>query len=330
MSDYGKGVLTEQLTKKIISIVNKNNKKVLIDPKGKNYSKYRGAYLLTPNKKEVSEAISIDIEDEKSLLLAIKKLKEDCKLEISLITLSEDGIAIFDRSLRIKPTVAREVFDVTGAGDTVLASIGFGLSCGLDIDDCVSFANLAAGVVVGKLGSATVTLNEIIEYESSLNKFTSYSHIKSLEEIETLSKELRDKGKKLVFTNGCFDILHVGHVKYLETAKSFGDVLILGLNSDNSVKRLKGQSRPINTYEDRAYTLTALESVDYVVVFEDDTPHDLIKVVKPHILVKGGDYEGKNVVGQDLVDELKLVQFIEGRSTTKTIQRIKDNEKNNN
>jgi D-beta-D-heptose 7-phosphate kinase / D-beta-D-heptose 1-phosphate adenosyltransferase len=329
LSDYGKGVLTETLTQKIISISNENNKKVLVDPKGKNYAKYKDAYLLTPNKKEASEATSINIQDKDTLALSIEKLKVECKLEISLITLSEDGIAIFDNNLRTKPTVAREVFDVTGAGDTVLASIGFGLSCRLNIDECISFANLAAGVVVGKLGSATATLNEIIEYESSLNKSTSYSHIKSLNEIEILSKELKAKGKKLVFTNGCFDILHVGHVKYLETAKSFGDILVLGLNSDVSVRRLKGATRPINTQEDRAYTLAALESVDYVVLFEDDTPYDLIKVVNPHILVKGGDYEGKNVVGQDLVDELKLVQFVEGRSTTKTIQRIKENETNN-
>jgi D-beta-D-heptose 7-phosphate kinase/D-beta-D-heptose 1-phosphate adenosyltransferase len=329
LSDYGKGVLTQKLTKNIISIVNKHNKKALIDPKGKDYSKYKGSYLLTPNKKEASIATNIDIKDEESLFKAITKLKDDCELDISLITLSEDGIAIFDDKLRKKPTVAREVYDVTGAGDTVLASIGFALSSGLDIDECIAFANLAAGVVVGKLGSATATLNEIIEYESSLNQSTSYSHIKTYDEIVELSKELRQRGKKIVFTNGCFDILHVGHVKYLETAKSFGDILILGLNSDSSVKRLKGESRPINIQEDRAYTLAALESVDYVVLFEDDTPYELIKAVNPHILVKGGDYEGKDVVGQDLVDELKLVNFVEGRSTTKTIQRIKENETNN-
>ncbi|MAD42376.1 MAG: bifunctional heptose 7-phosphate kinase/heptose 1-phosphate adenyltransferase [Arcobacter sp.] len=329
LSDYGKGVLTDNLTKNIISLVKSKKKKVIIDPKGSNYDKYKGAYLLTPNKKEASEATSIDIKDETSLLKAIKKLKNECELEISLITLSEDGIAIFDDILRKKPTVAREVYDVTGAGDTVLASIGFALACNLSIDEAIDFANLAAGVVVGKLGSATASLNEIIEYESSLHKSTSYSHIKTLEEIKDLAHELKQKGKKVVFTNGCFDILHVGHVKYLEIAKSFGDVLILGLNSDSSVKRLKGDSRPINTQEDRAYTLAALESVDYVVLFEDDTPYKLIKTVSPHVLVKGGDYEGKDVIGQDLVEELKLVEFVEGRSTSKTIQRIKENEKNN-
>jgi D-beta-D-heptose 7-phosphate kinase/D-beta-D-heptose 1-phosphate adenosyltransferase len=211
---------------------------------------------------------------------------------------------------------------VTGAGDTVIASLGFSLSCGYDIDKAVKFSNLAAGVVVGKIGSATATLNEIIEYESSLNKSTSDSHIKTLEEIELLSQELKKRGKRVVFTNGCFDILHVGHVKYLEEAKSYGDVLILGLNSDESVSRLKGPTRPVNTEDDRAYILASLEAVDYVVKFYDDTPYELIKAVQPHILVKGGDYEGKEVVGQDIADELRLVNFVEGKSTTKTIAKI--------
>jgi len=329
LSDYGKGVLTVNLTKKLISLINSKNKKVIVDPKGNDYSKYKGAYLLTPNKKEASEATNINIKDESSLLEAITKLKKECELKISLITLSEDGIAIYDDNLRTKPTVAREVYDVTGAGDTVLASIGFALACSLDIDEAIQFANLAAGVVVGKLGSATATLNEVIEYESSLHKSTSYSHIKTLKEIDELSKELKQKGKKIVFTNGCFDILHVGHVKYLEIAKSFGDVLILGLNSDSSVRKLKGPSRPVNTEDDRAYILAALESVDYVVLFENDTPYELIKTISPHTLVKGGDYEGKDVIGQELVEELRLVEFVEGRSTTRTIQRIKENETNN-
>lgn len=328
LSDYGKGVLTDSLTKSIISLANKNNKKVLVDPKGKDYSKYKGAYTLTPNKKEAIEATSIDIKDDASLLEAIKKLKDDCQLDVSLITLSENGIAIFDNEMRIQPTVAREVYDVTGAGDTVIASIAFALANDLTIDKSIKFSNLAAGVVVGKIGSATATLDEIYEYESSLNRSTSDMHIKSFKEIEDLANRLHQKGKKIVFTNGCFDILHVGHVKYLEEAKSYGDILILGLNADSSVTKLKGPSRPINTQEDRAYILASLESVDYVVIFEEETPYELIKLIKPHVLVKGGDYEGKDVVGQDIADELKLVQFIDGKSTTKTIQRIQNNETN--
>ena len=330
LSDYGKGVLTTNLTKEIIKITNKNNIKVLVDPKGKDYSKYKGSYTLTPNKKEAMEATNIDIKDENSLIEALKSLKTQCNLEVSLITLSEQGIAIFDDELTIKPTVAREVYDVTGAGDTVIASIAFALGNNLDIKDAIYFANLAAGVVVGKIGSATTTLDEIYEYEYSLHKSNSTSHIKTFDEIKTLASKLHNQGKKIVFTNGCFDILHVGHVKYLEVAKSYGDVLILGLNADSSVRKLKGPTRPINTQDDRAYILASLESVDYVVIFEEETPYELIKLIKPHVLVKGGDYEGKEVVGQDIADELKLVQFVDGKSTTNTIKRIQNDAKCNN
>ena len=322
MSDYGKGVLTFDLTQSLISVANKANKKVLVDPKGLDYSKYKGAYLLTPNKKEAAEATQIPINDDESLTQAIKQLKIECDLDISLITLSDQGIAIYDDTLRTHPTVAREVFDVTGAGDTVLASMGFALACGYQIDEAVKFSNLAAGVVVGKIGSATATLNEIIEYESSLNKSGSDAHIKTLEEIAILSSELKKRGKKIIFTNGCFDILHAGHVHYLEVAKSYGDVLILGVNTDRSVRELKGAGRPINKQLDRAYILAALEVVDYVVMFDEDTPYNLIKAVEPHILVKGGDYKGQVVVGEDIADELKLVSLVDGKSTTKTIEKI--------
>ena len=324
LSDYGKGVLTHNVTQSIIQLAKKHHIKVLVDPKGKDYSKYRGAFTLTPNKKEAIEATHIDIKDDTSLVLALKKLKDECELDVSLITLSEQGIAIFQDKLIKKPTVAREVYDVTGAGDTVIASIAFALSNHLEIEQAIYFANLAAGVVVGKIGSATASLDEILEYESSLNKSTSDSHIKTFLQIEQLAHTLHAKGKKVVFTNGCFDILHVGHVKYLEEAKSYGDVLILGLNTDSSVRKLKGPSRPVNTQEDRAYILASLESVDYVVIFEEETPYDLIKLIKPNVLVKGGDYEGMDVVGQDIADELKLVQFIDGKSTTNTIAKIKD------
>ena len=322
LSDYGKGVLTKKLTQSLIKIANKNNKKVLVDPKGLDYSKYKGAYLLTPNKKEASEATKINIKDNASLTKAIVQIKTECKLDVSIITLSEQGTAVYDNNLRTHPTVTREVFDVTGAGDTVLASLGFAIACNYEIDNAVEFSNLAAGVVVGKIGSSTATLNEIIEYESSLNKSLSDEHIKTLNEITVLSKELRARGKKIVFTNGCFDLLHAGHVKYLETAKGFGDVLIVGLNSDQSVSNLKGKNRPINMQTDRAYILAALEAVDYVVIFDEDTPYNLIKAIKPITLVKGGDYKDKEVAGQDIVDELKLVKFIDEKSTSQTIMKI--------
>ena len=324
LSDYGKGILTFELTQSLISIANHNNKKILVDPKGLDYSKYSGAFLLTPNKKEASEATKINILDNDSLALSIVKLKEKYNLTFSIITLSEQGVAIFDKELRIHPTVAREVFDVTGAGDTILASLAFALSFNNDIDEAVKFANLASGVVVGKIGSATATLNEIIEYESSFNKFSSKEKIKNWNEISSIVKNLKDKNRKIVFTNGCFDILHIGHVKYLEKAKNFGDILIVGLNSDDSIKRLKGNSRPINSQIDRAYILASLETVDYVVIFDKDTPYELISLLKPDILVKGSDYTGKEVAGQDIAKRLELVEYIDGKSTTKIINQIQE------
>jgi len=322
LSDYGKGVLTFDLTQSFITIANKNNKKLLVDPKGLDYSKYKGAYLLTPNKKEASEATNISINNSKSLTHAIRKLKEKCNLTYSLITLSEEGVAIFDSELRIHPTFSQEVFDVTGAGDTILASLGFALACNNDIDTAVKFSNLAAGVVVGKIGSATVTINEIINFESNLNKPSNGENIKTWDEISTIAIDLKNNDRKIIFTNGCFDILHIGHVKYLEQTKSFGDILILGLNSDESVCRLKGKNRPINSQDDRAYILASLKVIDYVVLFDEDTPYNLIKLIQPDVLVKGSDYDGKQVVGHDIVKEVKLVKFIDGKSTTNTIERI--------
>jgi len=295
LSDYGKGVLRDELCQGIISLAKNHNIKVLVDPKGSDFSKYRGSYLLTPNKKEAILATGIEINNDDSLTKALVKLKTECDLGLSLITLSEDGIATYDKELEIFPTVAKEVFDVTGAGDTVIASIAFALSSVKNIADTASFANLAAGVVVGKIGSATVSMQEIEDYEASLHKSTSDAHIKSFEDIEAVVKRYKQNGKKVVFTNGCFDILHVGHVKYLQIAKSFGDILIVGLNSDESVSRLKGPTRPVNIADDRAYLLAALEAVDFVVPFTDDTPYELIKMLAPNVLVKGGDYEGKTL-----------------------------------
>lgn len=325
LSDYGKGVLTNELCQGVINAAKEASVKVLVDPKGSDFSKYRGAYLLTPNKKEAVLATGIEINDTESLELALLKLKRECDLGLSLITLSEDGIATYDDKVKVFPTVAKEVFDVTGAGDTVIASIAFALSAGKNIEESAAFANLAAGVVVGKIGSATVTIDEIEEYEASLHKSTSDAHIKTFEDIKTIVERYRTNGKRVVFTNGCFDILHVGHVKYLQIAKSFGDVLIVGLNSDESVSRLKGPTRPVNIAQDRAYLLAALEAVDFVVPFESDTPYDLIKMIEPDVLVKGGDYEGKAVIGTEFAGELKLVDFVDGKSTTKTIEKIQGN-----
>ena len=319
LSDYGKGILTTAFTCKLIALAQKYQKPILVDPKGDDYSKYRGATLITPNKKEASIATKIAIKDDESLQKAGNFLKESLGLEYAIITLSEDGMAIFGEYFEKIPTVAREVYDVTGAGDTVLASLGYALACGLSIQEAASFANAAAAVVVGKLGSATVSLDEVDAYEHSLRNATSESKIKTKDEILRLLQTR--KNQKIVFTNGCFDILHVGHVKYLEVAKSFGDMLIVGLNSDTSIKRLKGEARPINPQEDRAYILAGLESVSYVVLFEEDTPLSLITAINPDVLVKGADYEGKTVVGSDIVKEVRLVEFVAGKSTTKIIER---------
>lgn len=322
LSDYGKGVLTVKLTQEIIALAKSHNKLILVDPKGSDYSKYKGATLLTPNKKEASQATAIDIVDRASLERAGEMLKSMMELEYGIITLSEEGIAIFDREMEVIPTVAREVYDVTGAGDTVLAALGIALSSGLDIIEACQFANKAAAIVVAKVGSATATLNEIEEYEHSLNKGQIESKIKEFVQIERIAKRLQVQGRRVVFTNGCFDILHRGHASYLQKAKELGDVLIVGVNSDASIKRLKGADRPINTLEDRAFMLGALESVDFVVAFGEDTPYQLIKCILPDILVKGADYKGKEVVGSDLAKEVRLIEFVDGKSTSSIIEKI--------
>ena len=322
LSDYGKGLLTVTLTAQIIALARSFDKPILVDPKGSNFQKYKGATLLTPNKKEAVLATKIAIESKETLNHAITTLKNTLNLKYSIITLSEEGIALFSDKLKIIPTVAREVFDVTGAGDTVLASLGVALASGLSISESCEFANKAAAVVVAKVGSATVTLNEIEEYEHSLNQGQSESKIKNFEQITRISKRLKEQNRKIIFTNGCFDILHRGHATYLQKAKELGDILILGLNSDESITRLKGKDRPINSLEDRAFLIGALESIDFVVPFTEDTPYALIELIKPNILVKGADYRGKKVVGSEMVDEVVLIDFVAGKSTTNLIGKI--------
>lgn len=321
LSDYAKGVLTENFTKFIIDKANKNNTPVLVDPKGDDYLKYKNATLITPNKKEASIATNTPITDDKSLLFVAKKLKNELNLKYSIITLSEDGMAIFDKKLIKVPTIAKEVYDVTGAGDTVLAALGVAFSAGFDIQKSAHFAISAAAVVISKLGSATASLEEIFEYERKTNVTDLKSKILTCKELKSIL--LKKNNKKIIFTNGCFDILHVGHVLYLQKAKQLGDILIVGLNSDGSISRLKGKNRPINNESDRAVILSALEFIDFVVIFNEDTPYDLIKELKPNVLVKGADYKNKKVVGSDLVDEVVLIDFIEGKSTTSIIDRIK-------
>ncbi len=318
LSDYAKGVLTPSLVQAIISL---RKAPVFIDPKGKDYTKYSGADLITPNKKEATEASGIEIVDDVTLRSAGEFLKSKFHIKNVIITLSQDGMAIFDEDMHKIPTFARDVYDVTGAGDTVLAALGFGVASGLSLYEASKFANLAAGVVVGKVGAATATLEEIEEYEKAAEVEVC---IKSFDQIEKIAAKLHKEGKKIVFTNGCFDILHLGHVKYLQKAKELGDVLIVGVNADASVRRLKGKSRPINPEFDRAYIVASLKPVDYVVLFEEDTPYNLIKIIEPDILVKGADYKGKEVVGSDIASKTVLIDFVDGKSTTKIVEKIKE------
>lgn len=324
LSDYGKGVLTQNICSHAIKKANELSLPILIDPKGSDYTKYKNATLLTPNKKEANEATKIVINDEKSLLNSITKLKNELNLTYSLITLSDEGIAVYDDKLHIVPALSREVYDVTGAGDTVIATLSYALSCKMDILSAISLANKAAAVVVGKVGSATATFEEIGRYEHEKGIGTLEDRVKTKEELREI---LAQTDKKVVFTNGCFDILHVGHAKYLKTAKTYGDILVVGLNSDASTKRLKGDSRPINSQMDRACLLSALGFVDFVVIFDEDTPRELISYLKPNVLVKGADYEGKEIVGSDVVDDVRLVKFEDGKSTTNIVKRI-ENAKN--
>lgn len=321
LSDYAKGVLRDDLTKEIINLARSENKFILVDPKGSDYTKYKNATLLTPNKTEAMQATQIQIKDDESLKEAMLKIKKMCNLEICLVTLSEDGIAILDSKKKLikSPTISQEVYDVTGAGDTVIAALAFGLSSGLDIFKATTFANAAAAVVVGKVGSATATLSEIISFLHN----GAYANSKILQhaELETLLPSLREH--KIIFTNGCFDILHRGHIEYLQKAKELGDILIIGLNSDSSVKKLKGESRPINSQDDRAAILSALECVDYIVIFDEETPRDLVRLITPDVLVKGSDYQGKAIAGSEFAKEVKLVDFIEGKSSTKIIEKIR-------
>jgi D-beta-D-heptose 7-phosphate kinase/D-beta-D-heptose 1-phosphate adenosyltransferase len=329
LSDYGKGVLTPTLTRRIVKSARTLDKPVLIDPKGRDYTKYAGATLITPNRKEAGEAVGYKLEDMTQVEQAGKALREENRLDHAVITLSEAGMAIFSESgMTLVSAKAKEVFDVTGAGDTVLAALGVGLAGGLELAEAAHFANTAAAVVVGKLGSATASLEEVIAYDQSLHFMSEASKIKSLSELSTIVSSLKEAGKKVVFTNGCFDLLHRGHVEYLKASRRQGDLLIVGLNSDASVRRLKGESRPVVCEEDRALLLAALEFVDFVVIFDEETPLTLIRTLRPTLLTKGADYAGKEVVGSEYADRVELIDLVEGRSTTNTLSKIQSNKDN--
>ena len=327
ISDYLKGVLTEGLLQRIIALGREKGVPVVVDPKGKDYRKYRGATLLTPNRKEAQTASGITIMDETSLNMAGRKLRESLGLEALVLTRSEEGMSLFFRDGQGMhlPTEAREVYDVSGAGDTVLAVLGVGLGGGLALEEAARLSNVAAGIVVGKVGTSTVTPEEILEVVGRLHQDTDLK-IKQRDALKLLLDDRRGRGKTIVFTNGCFDLLHVGHVKYLQKARQLGDLLVLGLNSDASIRRLKGPKRPLIGQEERAHILAALDCIDYVVIFNEDTPLELITALRPHILVKGGDYTPEGVVGKEIVESyggrVELIQFVDGRSTSNIIDKI--------
>ncbi|MGE4578843.1 MAG: bifunctional D-glycero-beta-D-manno-heptose-7-phosphate kinase/D-glycero-beta-D-manno-heptose 1-phosphate adenylyltransferase HldE [Desulfuromonadales bacterium] len=327
LSDYLKGVLTEKVVQEIIALGRAAALPVVIDPKGTDYRKYRGATLLTPNRKETQLASGIPMVDESSLRRAGRQLFDELELEALVVTRSEEGMTLFLPNGQEEhfPTLAREVFDVSGAGDTVLASLGACLAAGVSVNQAARLSNLAAGIVVGKVGTSTVSPEEILEELSHQHKDSDLK-IRSSASVKRLLESERQKGRTIVFTNGCFDLLHVGHVKYLQKARRLGDLLVLGLNSDASIRRLKGPKRPLIDQDERAHILAALDCIDYVVIFDEDTPLELIREVRPHILVKGGDYQADQVVGKDVVESyggrVELITFVDGKSTTNIVEKI--------
>lgn len=327
ISDYQKGVLTETLLQKVISLGREHAIPVIVDPKGDDYRKYHGATLITPNRKEAQAAAHLAITDEASLIDVGQQLREQMDLEALVMTRSEEGMSIFTRDGQhtCLPTRAREVFDVSGAGDTVMTMFGLALANGLSMREAAEAANVAAGIVVGKVGTSTVTAQEILA-EVSLREAHSDQKIVSRENLARHLAQQRSDQRSVVFTNGCFDLLHVGHVKYLQAARRLGDLLVLGLNSDASIRRLKGPNRPLIAQDERAHILAALNCIDYVVIFEEDTPLELIEALRPDILVKGGDYTPEGVVGKELVESwggrIELIQFVDGKSTTGIVEKI--------
>jgi D-beta-D-heptose 7-phosphate kinase/D-beta-D-heptose 1-phosphate adenosyltransferase len=324
VSDYGKDTLVD--VPFLIKESKKKNIPVFIDPKGNNFNKYKGAYIITPNFMEFSTEVG-GVSSESDFTNKANKLIKKLALQALLVTRGQEGMTLFKKDRdKIKrtdfPTEARDVFDVSGAGDTVIASLASAQSSGMTLEDSVKLANAAAGIVVGKSGTASPSLAEL---SISLNSGDS---VLSKPEIKDLVKEAKKDSKKIVFTNGCFDLLHVGHITYLEEAKKLGDRLIVALNSDNSVKKLKGAKRPIHKLKERAKQIAALDSVDWVTSFTEDTPLKLIKELEPDVLVKGKDYKVKDIAGSKEVlakgGQVKTIKLVKGVSTSNLIKKIKD------
>lgn len=330
ISDYEKGLLTPELLQLVISEGRRAGIPVLVDPgRSVDYQRYSGATLICPNRFEAQRASGVTLENTEDQIKAGRRLQEDLSVEHVVLTLDRDGITRVsaDRAHRRFPTQVRAVADVAGAGDMVLALLGLALASDWDIDDAIRLANIGAGIEVGKIGVSPI---EPWELRKGVIEGTSDSApgISTLEEVRIASNLLRERNGTVVFTNGCFDLLHSGHLQLLEKARALGDLLIIGLNSDDSVKRLKGPQRPIMPSEDRARLLAALGCVDHVLLFDEDTPIDLIEALKPEVLVKGADYATSEVVGREVVEaaggRVELIDLRPDSSTTGLIERIRE------
>lgn len=315
VSDYAKGTIT----KEVMEILKQSNKPIFVDPKPANKDLYKGVFLITPNLKEAKELVNEPVSEKLTGEFLGEQLCQLYDANI-LITKSEKGMTLHEKnkeSFNI-PTQAKEVYDVTGAGDTVISTITLAYSCCADLKTSALLSNIAAGISVGKIGTSPVLKEELIN-----ELFRDESKIKSLEELKLLVDDLKLKNKKIVFTNGCFDILHTGHTRLLSFAKKQGDILILGLNSDDSVKRLKGETRPINAQEKRAEVISNFPQINFITIFEQDTPLELIEALRPDIIVKGGDWKPENVVGNHIA-EIRIFNTIEGESTTNIIKKVQE------
>jgi len=329
LSDYGKGLLTPHVIQEVTQRCRQRGLPCLVDPKGDDYARYRGATLVTPNRKEAEQALGRAIARLDELPRAAEELMEGAGLDAAVITLGAEGIYFRSQAGeegRV-PTMARAVFDVTGAGDTVISQLALALSCGLPLEQAVQLSNQSAGIVVGRRGAAAVTRAELT---AALGGAARRGKVVEPAGLDAVLSEWRSEGKRIVFTNGCFDLLHAGHVDYLRLAKSRGDVLLVGVNDDESVSRLKGPERPVNALGDRMAVLAALEMVDGVTSFGEDTPARIIERVTPDVLVKGEDWADKGVVGREHVErnggEVYLAPLLPGRSTTSMIERARGGE----
>lgn len=324
ISDYLKGLLTKEFCQGVIKMAKRQNIPVVIDVKDPKYGKYYGATLLKPNLNELRLLTGKNVETDEDIIAASEELRTRNNCQYILTTLGSRGmILVGDGEPYCVKSLAREVYDVSGAGDTTIAYLATCMANNIPIRKAVDIANYAAGIQVGKVGTSSVYLHEVRDFISNEDHGISHK-ILSAEEIGTFRKD--NSLKKIVFTNGCFDILHVGHKRYLQQAASLGDILIVGVNSDASVRRLKGPTRPVNNEQDRAEMLSALGFIDYVTIFDEDTPYELIKKIQPDVLVKGGDYKPDEVVGKDIVEarggRLELISFVKGKSTTNIINKI--------